>query len=423
MSPLKKFKTLVALLGLSIGCEVLYMVPMAVNSLYVLFQSATGYSNAQIGLLMTVYGIGSVPSNILGAYLSDRFNSRNLVAAGFLLCGVLSFWIAALPRYSTMLVLYGMHVMASGMAYNSSQKILRFMGNDDQQAMLVTIRTWLKQGTGLVLGAAGIALIALTQNPRNNIHILLSVYSALLLLGGIILFLFFDPVVEDVAQSSPPTREDYKTVLKNKYVWMVAIMGFSLYMGVKVMGYIQSYLSVKYGVSDTIASTLGLIDKDSAFFAVSIITFFASKKLLKSVSRAMTAALICASCSMFYFAFFSNPRFLVLGIIVFVIASLSIQGSQDCVYLPIYECGIPIRLTGLAVGVVATISFTVDIFFYSLFGTLIDRLGDVAYTYAFTTVGIIMAISAVICYTLSKQVIRYRNSAEPQIQASENNYK
>ena len=52
------------------GFSVIY----AYTSYYVAFQTATGFTNTQLGLLLTVLGIASTILYLPGGYLADKFS-------------------------------------------------------------------------------------------------------------------------------------------------------------------------------------------------------------------------------------------------------------------------------------------------------------------------------------------------------------
>ena len=81
------------------GFSVIY----AYTSYYVAFQTATGFTNTQLGLLLTVLGIASTILYLPGGYLADKFSPIKLMTIGLIGAGAIGFIIAQFPSYPVML--------------------------------------------------------------------------------------------------------------------------------------------------------------------------------------------------------------------------------------------------------------------------------------------------------------------------------
>ena len=79
------------------GFSVIY----AYTSYYVAFQTATGFTNTQLGLLLTVLGIASTILYLPGGYLADKFSPIKLMTIGLIGAGA----IGAAAAISHVLVL------------------------------------------------------------------------------------------------------------------------------------------------------------------------------------------------------------------------------------------------------------------------------------------------------------------------------
>lgn len=113
------------------GFSVIY----AYTSYYVAFQTATGFTNTQLGLLLTVLGIASTILYLPGGYLADKFSPIKLMTIGLIGAGAIGFIIAQFPSYPIMLALYFIWpVFAILIAWNPQIKVLRLISEDDQQA-------------------------------------------------------------------------------------------------------------------------------------------------------------------------------------------------------------------------------------------------------------------------------------------------
>ena len=71
-------------------------------------------------------------------------------------------------------------------------------------------------------------------------------------------------------------------------------------------------------------------------------------------------------------------------VVFMIIAAVSIYIIRGIYFAIIGECGIPLKLTGTAVGIVSVIGFTPDIFMSVICGSLLDKYeGATGYRYIF----------------------------------------
>ena len=77
----------VVLVILSAATGLIYQLPYLRYSYYDAMLNTFGYTNVELGNLMSVYGIGSVICYILGGVVADRFPSKYLLSLGQVLTG------------------------------------------------------------------------------------------------------------------------------------------------------------------------------------------------------------------------------------------------------------------------------------------------------------------------------------------------
>ena len=112
------------------GFSVIY----AYTSYYVAFQTATGFTNTQLGLLMSVLGIASTTLYLPGGYLADKFSPLKLMTIGLIGAGAVGFIISQFPSYPVMMDLYCLWpVFAILIAWNPQIKVLRLISEDDSR--------------------------------------------------------------------------------------------------------------------------------------------------------------------------------------------------------------------------------------------------------------------------------------------------
>lgn len=177
------------------GFSVIY----AYTSYYVAFQTATGFTNTQLGLLLTVLGIASTILYLPGGYLADKFSPIKLMTIGLIGAGAIGFIIAQFPSYPIMLALYFIWpVFAILIAWNPQIKVLRLISEDDQQAKIQTMRAYGRTLPILIISLAGSSLLALLQEAT-ALKVTLYMYSSLAIICAIIAAITYSPVPSQLA--------------------------------------------------------------------------------------------------------------------------------------------------------------------------------------------------------------------------------
>ena len=156
-----------------------FSVAYAYSSYYVAFQTATGFTNTQLGLLLTVLGIASTVLYLPGGFIADRFSPIKLTIIGLIGAGAIGFFVAMFPSYPVMMLLYVLFaVFAVLIAWNPQMKVLRMISTDDQQAKIQTMRAYGRTLPILVISLAGSSLLALLEE-ETALRVTLYLYGGL----------------------------------------------------------------------------------------------------------------------------------------------------------------------------------------------------------------------------------------------------
>lgn len=83
-------KTFVQLFILGTCWTIVYALPFIQYILYDPLLEQLGCSNTQLGLLMTIFGLGNIFGAPVGGWLADRFDYKKIFVASIVLNGVLS---------------------------------------------------------------------------------------------------------------------------------------------------------------------------------------------------------------------------------------------------------------------------------------------------------------------------------------------
>ncbi len=83
------------------------------------------------------------------------------------------------------------------------------------------------------------------------------------------------------------------------------------------------------------------------------------------------------------------------------------MGMKGIYFATMSEVGIPVKLTGLATGIISLICYTPDVFFAKIAGGWIDAFGNAGYDYIWfygIACGVLGVIVSIICVRYSKKI-------------------
>ena len=364
------------------GFSVIY----AYTSYYVAFQTATGFTNTQLGLLLSVLGIASTILYLPGGYLADKFSPLKLMTIGLIGAGAIGFIIAQFPSYPVMLALYCIWpVFAILIAWNPQIKVLRLISEDDQQAKIQTMRAYGRTLPILIISLAG---------------------SSLAIICAIIAAITYAPVPSQLsaAQEKSVNLKEYGKVLQMPEVWAIGLIGFSAYTASTGVTYLQPYLASVFNLSAATSSVLAIIAKNCALIAAPIITWIAMKTKLPVTKVLGYSLILAAICFVVYLLMPANTLILILCVIFYMVSALCIMSTWALQFVPVSEVEIPMAVTGSAIGVISMFSFVSDIFYSAICGHFIDTYALDGYKWIFGMTVVILAAGAFACMYIVKKI-------------------
>ena len=132
-----KKKRWIIILLVTISYGAVWQFPYMLETYYIPVQQAFGFTNEQIGSMMTVFGIVSVILYFPGGYLSDKFSVKALITVSYLGTAALGFCMLLSPPLPIMLVIqFGFAVTTIFTFWGAIIKFIRIMGDDSEQGKL-----------------------------------------------------------------------------------------------------------------------------------------------------------------------------------------------------------------------------------------------------------------------------------------------
>jgi sugar phosphate permease len=346
-------------------------------------------TNTDIGQAQATYGVVAMISYFLGGPLADRFPARNLLVTALLTTALGGLYFASIPGQQGLIILYACWGCSTILLFWSALiKATREWGGASEQgrafgfleagrgllaAVLVSIAVWILglSLTGEVdqLGAA---------ERRDALQQIIYLYVAVTLLAALLVALF----IPGTGASLNPGRQgfnalgDVRRVLGNRLVWPQMLIVLSAYVAYKGVDNYVLYAVQGYGLDEVEGSTLGGMSSWVRPVAAVGAGFLADRLRPSRVVFASFAVLVCG-----YAVFiFLQPRPDLYWLLVsnILITSVAVFALHAIYFALIAESGIPLGITGTAIGLISVVGFTPDIFVAPVMGFLLDHNAPIA---------------------------------------------
>jgi MFS family permease len=322
---------------------------------------------------------------------------------------ILCFIFAYNLSYTVALFVWlGLAVTALFGVFPSHVKIVRLLGDDDEQGSIFGL-TEAAGGIGsIIVNAIAVFLFARAASEVGGFKLVVIGYGvASLIVGFILYFLIENPVDMDVAsyEENSIKISDFLVVLKNRGTWHTGFSIFAIYTLYVSLSYFTPYSTSVLGVTAASAGVISIARTYVIRIIGSPLGGVVGDKL-GSVSKAIIIAAIGGIASIV--AIMVLPAGINMYIVIALTLLLSIftyMGRAN-MFAVQSEVKIPPKYAATAAGITCGIGYFPDLFQFTLFGNWLDNHGNAGYNYIFIYTIVILALGVV----NSILAIRYKNS-------------
>lgn len=322
-----------------------------------------GFSTAQIGLILSCFGIGYGISKLFMGALSDKSNTIRYLATGLIVSALLNFWLGSTRNLYLMMVLMLVMSIAQGMGAAACQRTIQLWWGKKWRGTVFSI--WSSAHNAGAFACVAVVQLATFLFTGSIAAVFYTASVVALVIAAFILWAGSerpaavglpsvaeytgDEVVLDDGEVSAsdltelPLRAVFsKYILKNPLVWSITLTSMSLYLvRYGVMSWIPSFLVQSKGFSEVFAKWLVGIFELAA--VPGVILLGALSDLLKD-----RRALVCLGCVLGLFLclttyFFSTNKtlivvdLLVMGTLIY--APLTLVGLMVNEVVPKFAVG------------------------------------------------------------------------------------
>lgn len=397
------------LAGLSYA--IIYSIPYIKYVFYDAMAAATGGTNTQLGLAMSIYGAGNLVSILIGGFVVDKFNYKTCILLSLVGTAALCVWLALAPGINNVFIIWALLIITTLFVFDPAIfKITRMIVPEEQVSRSVGYFTMFQSVGYMLVNFLGLYVYDRTAEKSGIAQGFCNViwlYGGMLVVTAILCAVMFRRV-EDVnvvkTGENEFTWSNIKKVLKNPALWLMTVIGICIYTTSLTVSYFTPYFTSVLGVTITMAGVLGIIKQYGGRFITPVFGELAHRS--KFASRVIIFGLFAI------LGLLAAVLLLPAGTPAWVLIAISlVMGACATIFMNLAlalptEGGIPRSFTGVALGIYSAIAYAPDMYQHALYGHWLDKYGNAGYTRmfiydaVFTCVGI---VAAILLYRLAKK--------------------
>jgi MFS family permease len=371
--------------------------------------------NAQLGYLYSVLGIVFFLCYLPSGWLADRVAPRLLICFSLIATGALGLWYSTAPSFNSLLVIFCCWGLTTGLTFWASVlKRVRMIAAANEQGRFFGL---LDGGRGLVealLATAALALFAAATNAGRGeaaaLRHVIYLYSFTCIGLGAVMSLFKDPTpvqAEGDAADEAKSAEggslwrDLATLAAIPQLWLMAAVVFCGYQIFWATYSFSAYL--QQGEMHMSVVAAGMVTTAKLWMRPigGIGGGFLGDRF--SNLRVLIWAMFLAVAGLVGLIFLPALRNMALLGAVVLFIGLMTYAIRGLYWTLLEHCSIPMRITGLAIGLVSLIGYSSDIFLPLVNGYITEHYaGMLGYQFYFAYVAVIGTLGGIAALVLQR---------------------
>ncbi|MFK8003589.1 MAG: nitrate/nitrite transporter [Polyangiales bacterium] len=332
--------------------------------------------NTQLGSAMSVYGVVAMVSYVLGGPLADRFSTRRMMSLALVSTALGGVYLWTIPSFSGLVAVYALWGVSTILLFWAGlMRATREWGGASTQGRAFGL---LDGGRGLVsalLATLGTALFALSSGENAGegtaaaLRVVIAGFVCLTLAAALAVWWLL-PESERRESESRFQIAKLRSIAALPGIWLQALIIVCAYVAYKGTDDLSLLTRDALGASDVEAAWVGTFA-----FWIRPVSAVCAGLLADRIGGAKTvglcfALLLAADLGVAGGVLVPVHALLVASIVGTCVAVYALRGVYFAL-LP--EAGVPLALTGSAVGIVSLVGYTPDVFFGPLMGWILDR--------------------------------------------------
>jgi MFS family permease len=406
----KKFKTFITIFFIGAAYAIIYALPFVQYMFYDPLVESLGATNAQLGVLIAIFGIGNIVGAPIGGWISDKFNHKMVYLLSLVGNAILCFLFAFNLNYKFAVIIWiGLAVTALFAYFPAHVKILRLLGDDENQGKVFGLAESAGGIGSIIVNSIALYLFSKAASSVGGFKIVVIGYGVASLVVAAILWGLIENPKKDKEESKEDniTASDFLTVLKYPGTWFTGIAIFSIYTLYVTLSYFTPYCTSVLGVSAAFAGGIAIIRTYVIRIAGAPLGGYLGDKM-NSVSKAIIIAAVGAIATIMIIMNVPASTNMYIVLVLTLLISLFTYIGRANMFAVQSEVKIAEKYSATAAGITCAIGFSPDLFQFTIFGGWLDKYGNQGYKYIFIYTIVILALGIV----NSILAIRFRKKLE-----------
>ena len=402
---------------ISMGSSIIYAPMYPQGVFYDPLMQALGATNADLGLMVSAYGIAAMICYLPSGIVADKFRMRTLAWVGFIATAALVFAYAMLPSVQICLVLFVLMGVTSILIWWGTRfKVIRLCCEENEYASKIGISYSIYGATGLVVGLINAAIVAALSGAL-GVQVMIGFLGVMIALLGIASFFLIPDFKGEINKDAKlfSLKEAVQAIKHPGVIW-ACVAYFCVYAVYQGATYTTPYLTQCFNADGNLVNVVGLIRTYGiGLIAGPVVGFIATKS--KSPSKAIMGGLILSVAALVGFILFpQDPSGAVVASVLVVVFGFTTYGAFSIGSSPLSEVKIPMAIFGTASGLLSVVGFMPDVFIHTWYGAMIDAQGTAAFNAIFGF-EIMFAVIGCFCLVMVLRTLKKHFASEKRADA------
>lgn len=400
-----KFRDLMVFIVLSATVAIAYQLPYLRYTFYDQMMGALQLNNTQMGWMALAISLTSTICYPIGGILAEKFSLRTLILITLAAFVGLTVWYAFTTDYVMVMiihVLYGFFGIAT--LWSAYLTGIRNLGDESNQSTLFGSSEATRGIVQTIFGFIFLAVIGVSASAAAGFKNMLLVGAALTAVFFVLGFIFLpknDKQNQDAHEVVKDESYTFMDVLKNKGVWITIVIIMCAYMIWSLgNGYLTTYTVQVLGISQELASTLGIV---RSYIIVFLAGFLGGFILDRFTYKGKAFLILFVLAIALLLGVILTSAIVPLCVAITLILAFIANVMKSTYWSVMGQAGVPVKMTALATGVISFIAFIPEFIAPVISGMWIDQAiadGNVAIGFykifamliGFAIIGIIFSI-------------------------------
>ena len=207
-----------------------YSLPYIKGIFYGPMMEATGATNTQLGLIMSVYGFGNIIFNLIGGFFTDKWDYKKCIIVSLL--------------GTNMYIIWGLFGLTTFFVFNPSIfKMPRMIVPDELVGESVGFFSFAQSIGYMLINFVSLYVYNLSEKRVGeaasfaNVVWVYAAFTFISAIGCIIIFRKVEDVNKDGASESKFSFGQLSQVMKEPGLWLMIICGFCMYSTMQTTSY------------------------------------------------------------------------------------------------------------------------------------------------------------------------------------------